>query len=142
MGRMAWDEHSSWSSSRSPGILLTHFPFPIHPESNCAKKCLNCFLYCFVSQQKSLAYLHYQSFKEITHNPGRKGQLVVGVCLRDCFPSKRKVDHALLSRAFSRVEFASPQRHLHVAFSPSLFHDFPFTAFCCICVSTDRAAAG
>lgn len=86
-----------------------------------------------------------QSFKEITHNQGRKDQLVVAgfACTVVCFPSLRKVDHGSQSRAFSRGEFASLQRHWHaVLFSPSIFYNFPSAAFCCICVGTDRVVAG
>lgn len=87
----------------------------------------------------------HQSFREITHNQGRKDQLLaVGfACTVVCFDSHREVDHRSQSRAFSRGELASPQRHLHaVLFSPQLLHDFPFAAFCCICAGTDSVVAG
>lgn len=86
-----------------------------------------------------------QSCKEITHNQGRKDQLVGAgfACMLVCFPSHRRADRGSRSKAFSRGESAPPQRHSHaMLFSPSLFHDLPFAAFGCICVGTDRPLAG
>lgn len=86
-----------------------------------------------------------QSCKEITHNQGRKDQLVVAgfACMLVCSPSRRRADRGSQNRTFSRGESAIPQRHSHaMSFSSSLFHDLPFAAFRCNCVSTDRALAG